>query len=189
MMHVKGWVVITFNQGRVDLHFWWIRIQQFFWMCIYFQLLFICRSGCSSKKTLWRVFLNWKNIRDCSKVKKLELVQIYLIFGLQLQLLPNSLLFSVFIKKFPSWIRVCIQYAGPDPGGKMNADKDLSGSTALPWNKTRIFRYSTPSNLSAHLRKSHNYLGNKNKERAKTMKWKNLLPVCVGWCNCSKNLK
>ena len=71
MMHVKGWVVITFNQGRVDLHFWWIRIQQFFWMRIYFQLLFICRSGCSSKKTLWRVFLNWKNIRDCSKVIKI----------------------------------------------------------------------------------------------------------------------
>ena len=39
--------------------------------------------------------------------------------------------FQFFPKIFPSWIRIRILNADPDPGGTMNADPCGSGSTAL----------------------------------------------------------
>ena len=39
--------------------------------------------------------------------------------------------FCFYLKNFPSWIRIRILNADPDPGGKMNADPSGSGSTAL----------------------------------------------------------
>ena len=39
--------------------------------------------------------------------------------------------FCCYKENFPSWIRIRIMNAAPDPGGKMNADPCGSGSTAL----------------------------------------------------------
>ena len=46
----------------------------------------------------------------------MELVQIYLKKSNE-----------ITIKKFPSWIRIRILNADPDPGGKLNADPSGSG--------------------------------------------------------------
>ena len=55
----------------------------------------------------------------------MELVLIYFIFSIQLQLLLISLRFLCFFpSNFPSWIRIRILNADPDPGRKMNADPD-----------------------------------------------------------------
>ena len=42
--------------------------------------------------------------------------------------------FCFYLNNFPSWIRIRILNADPDPdqGGKMNADPCRSGSAALP---------------------------------------------------------
>ena len=53
----------------------------------------------------------------------MELVLIYFIFSIQLQLLL-IVFFMFFPSNFPSWIRIRILNADPDPGRKMNADPD-----------------------------------------------------------------
>ena len=62
----------------------------------------------------------------------MELVQIYLRNLNKLVIIINFLAFFLFLfENFPSWIRIRILKADPDPGGKMNADPCGSGSTAL----------------------------------------------------------
>ena len=64
----------------------------------------------------------------------MELVLIYLILfnKIAITVLLIFLHFSVFSpQNLPSWVRIRIFKADPDPGGKINSDQCGSGSTAL----------------------------------------------------------
>ena len=79
-------------------------------------------------------FIVVKHIKDCSKARNNGALGKFTLKNLiNLQFLAISLnFFCFYLKNFPSWIRIRIQYADPVPGDKMNADPCGSGSTALP---------------------------------------------------------
>ena len=115
----------------IHIHFLRIRIHQFFWMCIWIHLLKKCGSWSSLtkfvKKNAWRVFfIVVKHIKDCSKARNNGALGKFTLKNLiNLQFLAISLnFFCFYLKNFPSWIRIRIQYADPVPGDKMNADPD-----------------------------------------------------------------
>ena len=79
-------------------------------------------------------FYSCKTHKRLLKSKKQWSVgQIYFKKLNKLAVLAISLnFFCFYLKNFPSWIRIPIQYADPVPGDKMNADPCGYGSTALP---------------------------------------------------------
>ena len=114
----------------IRIHFMRIRIQQIFWMRIRIRIRIQVQVQVQLnqiwRKKSWRVFLSCKNIKDCSKVRNngacANLLNKHLI---KLQLLAISLhFFSFQLTNLPSWIRILILNADPDPGRKMNADPD-----------------------------------------------------------------